>query len=446
MVLSPSLDLPLPLIPSKPKPSLIDEFVHIQYIPDQYELFNMYFFYTLNILSSIEISKQDSDMNLFSPIRKLLFGAPLVDTKQLEQQIQQLQNKLNQAQHDLAEQEKQSALFQHQVVQANAERDYHREEQQAMSLRMQRMRQSFSWLENNLLKSSTAIGGSVDISQASKQRIEALANDLNQLSELQTEQLAELSGLFDKIGQISDIIGNISKIADQTNLLSLNAAIEAARAGDHGRGFAIVANEVRTLSATTTESAQQADSFLSGLANTSNGLGEINRSLSANVDEIASNTVNTLSELGQQLARISDTQLDLDNANWRSKLELAMIDETFLRSDVIAFVNQANISPAPLVPSSKDCGIGQWYYNASIQEKFRHNRIFAALEAPHNQIHEYAEHAIELAMSGKYEKAKLQLHKMEEKYQVVEEGLLKLIEQGELSDYRALTDKDGAPA
>ena len=76
--------------------------------------------------------------------------------------------------------------------------------------RMQRMRHSFAWLEQNLLQSSSAIGGSVQLSQASKQQIEALAHNLNQLSELQSEQLSVLNGLFGEINQISDIIGNIS--------------------------------------------------------------------------------------------------------------------------------------------------------------------------------------------------------------------------------------------
>ncbi len=79
-----------------------------------------------------------------------------------------------------------------------------------------------------------------------------IANSVKTMNELAVELHAisdDIAGLSESSDRIGFIVESIRRIADQTNLLALNAAIEAARAGTHGRSFAVVANEVRTLAA-----------------------------------------------------------------------------------------------------------------------------------------------------------------------------------------------------
>lgn len=140
---------------------------------------------------------------------------------------------------------------------------------------------------------------------------------INQLCGHVTENAALINALNEKINGIGTVLDMIIGIAEQTNLLALNAAIEAARAGEQGRGFAVVADEVRSLATRTRESIDQIQDTISGLQTDAANVVESMNGVTVLAQEKAKDVTavsELLSDISSQISQLDELNCQIANA------------------------------------------------------------------------------------------------------------------------------------
>ncbi len=189
--------------------------------------------------------------------------------------------------------------------------------------------------------------------------------------------------------KVSESLGIISAIADQTNLLALNAAIEAARAGEQGRGFAVVADEVRALAERTKQATVEINSTLDSFHSRVDGMLRGATATERLTSEVAGNMGSFHSNF-QSLANSSLASLrSISQAKDRTFSSLIKLDHIIYKQNgYMALYKGVDSDEGRAISVDHTmCRLGKWYYQGFGKENYSFTRAFKAMEEPHHDVH-----------------------------------------------------------
>jgi methyl-accepting chemotaxis protein len=172
----------------------------------------------------------------------------------------------------------------------------------------QEMSQTVLDISRNASSMATTAASASSTAKEGGRIVEESVKGSREIAQTVQESVDHITSLADLSHRIGEIIGIINEIADQTNLLALNAAIEAARAGEHGRGFAVVADEVRKLAERTTGATSEVSGIIKEIQHKVGGAVSSIQNVSSKVDRGVELSTKAGSELRNIVAGVDDLQ------------------------------------------------------------------------------------------------------------------------------------------
>jgi prefoldin subunit 5 len=246
-----------------------------------------------------------------------------------------------------------------------------------------------------------------------QESITDIASGMEQITEKMQNMSQSMANLEAIADSINSFVVTISKISDQTNLLALNAAIEAARAGDAGRGFSVVADEVRSLASNTSKSAEEVGGLIARIKqDTESGV-----KFATALEESNVKLSSTISGLNDSYSGINTTvgsmKMSIVGATNRSFIQTLKLDHIVWKGEVYEAALGRSQKSIDSFLDHKHSRLGQ-SYSTEQSRQYQVSSSFKALERPHSDVHQHGVAALKQLQSGDIKQSLMSFGKMEQ--------------------------------
>ncbi|WMN61571.1 methyl-accepting chemotaxis protein (plasmid) [Pseudoalteromonas xiamenensis] len=342
----------------------------------------------------------------------------LFSNKALEQEVTKLRQSLAQAENKLSKLEseneelKQELIHQQTLLNDNTDNQLLQSALNGLA-QIHGIRESVLHSFEEISTESQAINYVNQSFLKSENSLKDILGGMDTLSTNMGGMTTNISGLSQMADNINTFVTTISKISDQTNLLALNAAIEAARAGEAGRGFSVVADEVRALANNTNESANEVSDLVKKIISTTQHTVEAVSVIQGSNQQLSSSIAHLNDEYHVIVDRCKSMKGTIQKASGLTFIQTVKLDHVVWKGEVYSqLLGKSRTKPEEFSDHTM-CRLGQWMKTEG-SKIYSDLSAFKRLDAPHKEVHRAGVEAMKLFRVGNKQGAVKELNKMEQ--------------------------------